>query len=142
MTGFPASVAIAALCIAWSTCGLAEAPADRVFLNGTVYTVNEAQPWATAVVIRGSRIAYVGGVEGARQYIGDMTEVVDLDGRMLMPGFHDSHMHPMAAGTRFLRCRLHGLTWPDEVLHKITECARDRSPTGWFRGVGLDDSVF
>lgn len=143
MTGFRGSVAIAALCLAWSTCLLAEdTSADQVFLNGAVYTVNGAQPWATAVVIQSGRIAYVGGDEGARQYISENTEVVDLDGRMLMPGFHDSHMHPMAAGTRFLRCRLHGLAWPDEVLAKIVECARSGQTEGWFRGVGLADEVF
>lgn len=116
--------------------------ADRVFVNGAVYTVDKVQAWATAVAIRGGRIVYVGDDEGAKMWVGDNTEVTGLDGRMLMPGFHDSHMHPMAAGTRFLRCRLHGLTWPDEVLARIAECAADDNSTGWFRGVGLDDELF
>lgn len=124
-------------------CALAETtPADRVFINGAVYTVDREQPWATAVAIRGNRIVYVGDDAGARPLVGENTEVTDLGGRMLMPGFHDSHMHPMAAGTRFLRCRLHGLAWPDEVLAKVAECAANGSPTGWFRGVGLDEEVF
>lgn len=143
MTGFPGSVAIAVLGLAWSTGAFAaDTPADRVFLNGAVYTVNADQPWATAVAVRGPRIAYVGGNEGARHYVGQATEVIDLDGRMLMPGFHDSHMHPMAAGTRFLRCGLHGLAWPDEVLEKIAECAEEDQAESWFRGVGLADEVF
>jgi predicted amidohydrolase YtcJ len=143
MTGFPGSVAIAALCLGWSTGAFAaDTSADRVFLNGAVYTVNAEQPWATAVAVRGPRIAYVGGNEGARHYVGEATEVIDLDGRMMMPGFHDSHMHPMAAGTRFLRCRLHGLAWPEEVLEKIAECAEEDQAESWFRGVGLADEVF
>ena len=62
--------------------------ADRVFVNGAVYTVDKVQAWATAVAIRGGRIVYVGDDEGAKMWVGDNTEVTGLDGRMLMPGFH------------------------------------------------------
>jgi predicted amidohydrolase YtcJ len=117
-------------------------PAERVFVNGAVYTVDRERPWASAVAIRDSRILYVGDDDGARGLVGEGTKVTDLHGRMLLPGFHDSHMHPMAAGTRFLRCRLHGLAWPDEVLAMIVECAKNGQTEGWFRGVGLADEVF
>jgi predicted amidohydrolase YtcJ len=68
--------------------------ADVVFVNGKVYTVNLAQPWAQAVAVRGQRIAYVGDTAGAKALVGSRTEVVDLNGRMLIPGFVEAHTHP------------------------------------------------
>ena len=68
-------------------------PADFVFRNGRVYTVDAAMPWAEAVAVRDDRIVYVGGNAGAAVYVGDATEQIDLGGKLLLPGFIDSHMH-------------------------------------------------
>ncbi|CAN0622305.1 putative amidohydrolase 3 [Burkholderia multivorans] len=68
--------------------------ADLVFLNGAVYTVSGPQRWARAVAVHGKQIAYVGDDNGARAHIGPATRVVDLKGRMLIPGFVESHIHP------------------------------------------------
>lgn len=127
-----------------ATCAFAQPvpPADRVFTGGAVYTVNPGQPWATAVAIRDGLIAYVGDDEGAQAWIGPGTEQTDLSGRMLLPGFHDSHMHPMAAGTRFARCQLKGLEWPEAVLAELERCAAKLGPGEWLRGVGLPSAAF
>lgn len=77
------------------SCAQPEPPADHVFLDGYVYTVDEQRRVAQAVATRGDRIVYVGDSEGARSLVGDETEVHDLDGRMLLPGLHDAHIHPM-----------------------------------------------
>ena len=76
----------------------ATATADVVFTNGKVYTINEAQEWAEAVAVRGNEIVYVGDSSGAAAYVGEGTESIDLAGRMMLPGFVDSHMHTMAGG--------------------------------------------
>ncbi|HUY97584.1 MAG TPA: amidohydrolase [Verrucomicrobiae bacterium] len=81
-------------------------PADWVFLGGAVYTVDRARPWAEAVAIRDGRIAGVGSDHSIRSQIGPRTEVIDLRGRMLMPGFQDSHVHPAMGGLQRLRCDL------------------------------------
>ena len=99
-----------------------------VFMNGGVYTVERNRPWAEAVAINDGLIVYVGDNTGALDYLGATTERVDLEDRMLLPGFHDSHMHPMTAGTRFLRCQLMGQEWPAEALAQLRECARDLEP--------------
>ena len=73
-----------------------EAPmqtADRVFINGAVYTVDADRSWAEAVAINDGHIVFVGSNDGAQTWIGDTTEVTELDGQMLLPGFHDSHAH-------------------------------------------------
>ena len=72
--------------------------ADTVFTNGRIYTVNEAQPWAEAVAVRGDTIVYVGDSAGATAYLGDDTESVDLAGRMMLPGFIDGHLHGTGGG--------------------------------------------
>jgi len=116
--------------------------ADLVFTNGAVYTVNDQQPWASAVAVSDGRIVYVGDDAGVESHIGTQTRVISLAGKMLMPGFIDSHMHPMAAGTRFLRCDLEGLDWPHEIKAEIKQCATTVKPGKWFRGVNLDAALF
>jgi len=67
--------------------------ADYVLSGGKVYTVNEKQRCAEAVVVKGNKIVYVGDDEGARAFIGKDTTLGDLKGRMMLPGFIDTHMH-------------------------------------------------
>jgi predicted amidohydrolase YtcJ len=131
------------LCVAAiSIAGCSIDAADTVFTNGAVYTVDADKTWAQAVAVSEGRIVYVGDDERAGKYIGSSTQVIDLGGRMLMPGFHDSHMHPMTAGTRFFRCQLRGLSWPTEVMRAIGECAQQLHEGEWLRGVDLDDALF
>ncbi len=130
------------LCLCWIVAGCAVAPADLVFTGGAVYTVDSDQPWAEAVAVRGGRIAYVGDDAGVQPLVGEGTRVMELDGRMLLPGFHDSHMHPMAAGTRFFRCQLKGLEWPDAVMAELKRCHDGLLEGEWLRGVGLPEELF
>ncbi len=67
--------------------------ADYVLTNGKVYTVNEKQPWAEAVAVKGKDIVYVGDRAGAKAFIGDKTVVTDLNGKTMLPGFIDTHSH-------------------------------------------------
>lgn len=68
-------------------------PADLVLSNGVVYTVDRNRNFAEAVAIRGDQIVYVGSDEGVQKYIGSSTKVTDLQGKMVLPGFIDSHTH-------------------------------------------------
>jgi predicted amidohydrolase YtcJ len=78
--------------------------ADTVFQGGAVYRVTDADARATAVAIMGDKIVYVGDDAGAAAWIGDKTKVVNLNGKMLMPGFQDSHVHPVDSGMTFNEC--------------------------------------
>jgi predicted amidohydrolase YtcJ len=82
------------------------APADLVYRNGAVYTVDPADSVRQALAVRGGRIVYVGDDGGADALTGKRTRVVDLRGRMLMPGLIDGHMHPQSGGSRMLNCSL------------------------------------
>ena len=77
--------------------GASNAAADYVLTNGRVYTVNAKQPWAEAIAVKGNEIVFVGSSAEAKNLIGEATKVADLDGRMVMPGIIDTHLHTMLA---------------------------------------------
>ncbi len=67
--------------------------ADMVIVNGKIFTVNPAQPWAQAAAIRNGRFVAVGNDDDIRRLIGKETEVIDLKGKLALPGFNDAHLH-------------------------------------------------
>jgi predicted amidohydrolase YtcJ len=76
------------------------APADTIYRNGYVYTVDAKDSVQQALAVRAGRIVYVGDDAGAQALTGKKTRVIDLQGRMLMPGLIDGHMHPQSGGSR------------------------------------------
>ena len=72
--------------------------ADLVLHDGVVWTVDEDKPQAQAVASLRDKIVFVGSNAGAADYIGSETRVVDLDGRLLIPGFNDNHVHFESTG--------------------------------------------
>ena len=76
-------------------------PADTIFLNGNVYTVNDAQPQAEAIAIKGDRILFVGSNDGAKKYSGPATRTIDLKRqRRWCRDLTDSHYHIFGVGER------------------------------------------
>jgi predicted amidohydrolase YtcJ len=116
--------------------------ADLVFVNGAAYTVDAARSWAQAVAVREGRIAAVGTDAAIRPSIDAHTEVIDLSGRMLVPGFQDAHVHPVYAGIDMLQCDLHDLTTKDEYLAAVSAYAAANPDAGWILGGGWSMEVF
>ena len=116
--------------------------ADTVLTNGYIYTVDSDRSIAKAVAISNGRIVYVGSDEGTADYIGDNTQVVDLGGRMLMPGFQDSHIHPIMAGIEAAACDLNELPGLPAYRSKILEYATNNPDVPWILGGGWAMSVF
>jgi len=112
--------------------------ADRVFLNGAVYTVDAERSWAEAVAIKDGKIIYVGDDEGAGAFITTDTEIVDLVGQMLLPGFHDSHAHVLTEVMSDDECDLLRIPTAEEAVQKLKECAalEGRGEAGWIIGGG------
>ena len=120
-----------------------EAPeADVVFTGAAVYRVTETNPWATAVAITGKRISYVGDDAGAASFIGTNTRIVELGGKMLMPGFQDAHVHPVDSGMTFNQCAVFDLPKLEELLAAIETCVEDRPDAEWIVGAGWYVSTF
>ena len=105
-----------------------------VFRGGAVYTMNPAQPWATAVAVRGAEIIAVGSDAEAVAAAGPDAEVVELDGRMVLPGFIEGHVHPLLGSFFTSGADLQVPTKAD-ALAAIAEYARS-NPEGNVRGFG------
>jgi len=115
------------------------ASADLAYRNGHVYTVDAKDSVQQALAILNGRIVYVGSDVGLDAYLGPRTQVVDLRGRMVMPGLVDGHMHPMMGGASLLKCNLHYERLTIEQMQaRIQACldqSRDREPDGWLEVV-------
>ncbi|MGH7678978.1 MAG: amidohydrolase [Gemmatimonadaceae bacterium] len=117
-------------------------PADLVLRDAVVYTVDSTKPRAEAVVIDDGRIVYVGTSDSAQSYVGRQTEVLRLRGRMVLPGFHDTHVHPVTGGIELGECNLNPATTLAEIRRTVSECNR-RDPTAqWVRGGGWGLPIF
>ncbi|WP_426323774.1 amidohydrolase [Microbacterium sp. E-13] len=115
--------------------------ADLVFTGGPVFTANTVRAHATSVAVAGGRIVAVGG-DDVRDLIGPSTEVVDLRGRMLLPGFQDAHVHPVWGGLDMLRCDLSELTTAAEYLDAVARYVREHQSDEWILGGGWQMSAF
>ena len=125
-----------------SATSAAATPADVVFVDGAVYTVDPARSWASALAVTGDRITYVGGDAGARALVGPHTRLIELRRRMLLPGFQDSHVHPSEAPNPANALDLHGLLQREQVLERIRQFARAHPAKAWIVGAGWDEAAF
>ncbi|MCV7018897.1 amidohydrolase [Mycolicibacterium aichiense] len=114
--------------------------ADVVFRAGRIYTVSPAQPWAQAVAVTGNTISYVGDDAGAAALEGPDTRVVDLDGKLMLPGFVEGHIHPFLGAFLTSGVDLQVPTGAD-ALAAIAEYAAQH-PDGPVRGFGWRVDMF
>lgn len=111
-------------------------PADMVFTNGTVYTVDEANPKGSAVAVKDGLILAVGSSEDLAIYIGESTEVIDLEGKTMTPGLIESHAHLMGIGYNKLELDLMYVKTYDELVEKVEEAIAKAKPGDWITGRG------
>ena len=115
---------------------LAPAPADLVLKNGVVYTVDDQNPKAEAVAIRGSEIAFVGSNAEAAKFEGSKTRVVDLAGATVLPGLADAHYHLSGVGQREMTLNLEGTRTKEAFLAKVAERVATTKSGEWVTGSG------
>ncbi|MGI9286672.1 MAG: amidohydrolase [Pseudomonadales bacterium] len=122
------SVTLAAVAALATLCGCSVAQksgVDRVLLNAAVYTVDDEHSWAEALAIDAGKIVYVGTNEGARKLIDAATQVDELDNKMVMPGFHDSHAHVLAGGLSESSCNLNDLRDRALIREALIVCSKE-----------------
>ncbi len=115
--------------------------AETVFTGGPVFTANTVRSRARAVAVSGGRIVAVSQSD-LDELIGPDTEVVDLAGRMLVPGFQDAHVHPVWGGLDMLRCDLSALGTAAEYLDAIGRYAASHPDDAWVLGGGWGMAAF
>jgi predicted amidohydrolase YtcJ len=99
--------------------------ADYVLKNDDIYTVNATSSWVGAIAIQDKKIIYVVIDQGVKYYIGEHTQVIDLKGKMVLPGFQDSHIHPVGSALNSYMCSLFVLPSIDAYLGKIKQCVAE-----------------
>ena len=117
-------------------------PADLAFVNGAVYTVDASSSWARAVAVRDGRIVAVGPHDEIREHVGSGTQVVDLAGKMLLPGFQDAHVHAPTGGMDRLRIDLSEVHSWDEYATTIRGWADTNPDAPWILGGGWAMDIF
>ena len=120
----------------------ADAKADLVFRNGSIYTVDINRTWAKAIAIANDRIIFVGSDEDVTGYIGPATQVVDLQGKLVLPGLQDIHIHPIGGGVEAGRVNLNEDTTLEGYKTRIHDYAVEHPDEPWVVGGGWLMSVF
>jgi len=111
-------------------------PADLVLRGGKIVTVDDANPEVRALAARGGRIVFLGGDAGVAAYVGADTRVVDLAGRLALPGFIEGHGHFLGIGDARLQLDLmHAASW-EEIVAMVGAAVKEARPGELIRGRG------
>lgn len=114
-----------------------QTPSEVLFINGEIYTVNPAQPWAEAMYIKDGKIAFVGSTEDAEKEAPRNVETINLKGSMVLPGIHDVHMHPLEASTSNFQFTISTEeTDAEHYLNDLEKADRQHPGDGWLLGWG------
>ncbi len=117
-------------------------PADRVLTNGTIYTVDEKNPNAQAVAIDDGKIVFVGSNEDAKKYISKDTQVEDLKGDLVLPGFIDTHAHYITGAALAKAVRVNPNDTPDKWKKEIKAFADANPDLKGIFGLGIYPTKF
>jgi len=113
--------------------------ADILLYNGNFITLDEEQPFASALAVKRGRLVKVGNYDEAELLLGENTNVIDLAGRTVVPGFIDSHIHLISLGLGMQVIDLSGVTSKSEILAKLDETAEDTPQGNWIKAYGFDE---
>ena len=114
--------------------------ADLVLTNGRIYTVDDTRPMVSALAVRGGRVLFAGSDAEARALATPSTQVIDLHGATVVPGFVDAHAHLLGLGNMLRRVNLAGSSSYDEVIARVKAFAKDVRPGEWILGRGWDQN--
>lgn len=117
--------------------------ADIVFINGEVITVNQKNEVAEALAINGDRISAVGTNQEIKVFIGEETNVIDLQGKSLLPGFIDSHIHLILYGVNQLAvsCKAEHIKSVDDLLIDLKKKVSTIPKGEWIRAWGFNETA-
>lgn len=123
----------------------AAAPADAVLRGGFIYTVDSRDSVQQAIAIRTGRIVYIGTDRGVQPFVGQRTEVIDLHGKMVMPGLVDAHNHAIAGGLQLLECNLNyaplTIAQFQQNIQACLDMTQAKEPDGYLTVVNWDRSA-
>jgi predicted amidohydrolase YtcJ len=130
------SLAPLCLLIAMSVAALQAQPADLVLRNGKIVTMESSAPEVQALAARGGRIVAIGTNQQIQTYIGADTKIVDLRGRLAVPGFIEGHGHYMGLGSSKMVLNLRDVKNWEQIIAMVAAAAREAKPGTWILGRG------
>ncbi len=119
-----------------TACASRQKPADLIVVGGRIYTVNDQQPVVEGVAVRDGKIVFAGTEEEARSFKGSSTKVVDLQGKIMTPGFIEGHGHIMGVGYNELELDLMVVKSYDELVLEVQKAVEKARPGEWIVGRG------
>jgi len=140
-------VAMSVLTLGFLTAGVTPAQkksayADTVVLHGKIYTVNSKQPWAEALAIRGERVVAVGSNSEIAKLQSKNTQVIDAQGRLVLPGFTDCHIHFIEGSFSLGRVNLEGAKDPEGIQQRLRAYGAAHPGNDWILGRGWNYAMF
>lgn len=116
--------------------------ANLVLVHGRIHTLDPAVPDATALAVIGDRIAKVASDKEINSLVGPGTRKIDLEGRTVIPGLIDAHLHLMGLGRSVEELDLRGIASPEEAIRRVSEAASRAAPGIWILGRGWDQNLW
>jgi len=116
--------------------------ADVILVNARVFTMNPQQAWADAIAVRGDKILAVGDKTKIETYRGKTTKVIDAEGRLILPGFTDCHIHFMDGSLGLTRVDLNGAGTVAEIQKRVKAYADSHPQEPWIQGMGWTYPTF
>jgi predicted amidohydrolase YtcJ len=115
---------------------------EQLYLGGDIYTVDDACPSAEAVAVRDGIIVAVGDRTHCRSSLGSRYDTIDLRGCAMLPGFIDTHLHPLLMIYFDMNTNLHGTSSLEELQERLREAEREKAPELWVVGLNFDEQFF
>ena len=116
--------------------------ADIIVTNGRLYTVDPVNPWAEAMACKNGRIVLVGSNDAVEALANDQTERLNAEGRLVLPGFTDAHVHFLQVARRRQQVSLFGVRHIDELRRRVETAVAKNRPGEWVLGWGWDENLW
>ncbi|XP_050234493.1 protein LONG AFTER FAR-RED 3 isoform X2 [Mercurialis annua] len=119
-----------------------ESAADLIMTNGVIFTADDSLPFGDAMAVQKGRILRVGNYSSLQDLAGFDTKVVDLKGKIVVPGFIDSHVHFIFGGLQVMRVELRGVNQKDEFVRRVRDAVRNMKEGSWVLGGGWNNDLW
>lgn len=119
-----------------TACQVRRAPVELVITGGKIYTADDKNPVVEAVAVNADTIVYAGTADGVKVHVGKHTKIIDLEGKIMTPGFVEGHGHLMAVGYNELNLDLSGVTSYEQMVNEVRRAVDRAIPGQWIEGRG------
>lgn len=114
----------------------------KILYHGKIYTMDKGMTVVEAIAIKDGVICFAGADKEIKPWLRTASEVIDLQGKTVLPGFHDAHVHPISGGLEMGECDLGGIFSETEILQSLATYAKNHPDKLWIRGSGWALPVF